>query len=179
MTLSARTELSLGCNAAKVCWKDGLSPPLCSRRLNVCEFTWHMLSEARTRIIICIDSKQAWAFDQTCTCTQSHKQALFPRVCPSTLGAPRLPPPSLASLMRTGPCAFDPAASPQPRGPSASCLFNNPHSLSSYSPIALGRLWIQSKSTPGRLFDIKASLTETVRERKREKKQLLCGQTAL
>lgn len=31
-------------------------------------------------------------------------------------------------------------------------------------PIALGRLWIQSESTPGRLFDIKASLTENVRD---------------
>lgn len=65
--------------------------------------------------------------------------------------------------MRTGPCAFDPAANAQPRGPSASCLFNSPRSLSSYSPIALGRLWIQSKSTPGRWFNIKASLTEMVR----------------
>lgn len=66
--------------------------------------------------------------------------------------------------MRTGPCVFDPAASLQPRGPSASCLFNNPHSLSSYSLIALGRLWIQSKSTPGQFFDIKASVTETVKK---------------
>lgn len=32
-------------------------------------------------------------------------------------GAPVDPTPSLASLMRSGPCAFDPAASAQPRGP--------------------------------------------------------------
>lgn len=32
-------------------------------------------------------------------------------------------------------------------------------------PSASSTLWIQSKSTPGRLFDIKASLTETVRKK--------------
>lgn len=32
-------------------------------------------------------------------------------------GAPVDPTPSLASLMRSGPCAFDPTASAQPRGP--------------------------------------------------------------
>lgn len=77
--------------------------------------------------------------------------------------------------MRTGPCAFDPAASLQPRGPSASCLFNNPNNLSSYSPIALCRLWIQSKSTPGWLFDIKASPTEIVREEKKGGKKQQFG----
>lgn len=125
---------------------------------------WHMLSATCTLIIICTDSKQTWAFDQTRN-TQP---------CKIHTWAPVAPTPSLASLMRTGPCAFDPAASPQPRGPSASCLFNSPRSLSSYSPIAQGRLWIQSKSTPGLLFDIKAPLTETVKDKTKQQLTSSC-----
>lgn len=144
-----------------MCCKAGLFPPPWSPRSNVRESMWHTLSETHTLIIICIDSKQTWAFDQTCTHTQPHKIGTW---------GPMAPTPSLAFLMRTGPCAFDPAASPQPRGPSASCLFNNPYSLSSYSPIASGRVWIQSKSTSGQLFDIKASLTGIARDKEKKQK---------
>lgn len=48
-------------------------------------------------------------------------------------------------------------------------------------PHALGRLWIQSKSTPGRLFDIKASLTETLKQEEKKKQQFssaLCRLTS-
>lgn len=74
ITLCSPTDLyrmSSGCNTAELCYKARLFPPLCSPRINVC--MWHMLSETRTLIIVCIDCYQKWAFDQTCIYTQPHK----------------------------------------------------------------------------------------------------------
>lgn len=74
-----------------------------------------------------------------------------------TLGAPELPqppqppgPPSLASLMRTGPCVFDPAASPAAFQPHAYST------LPAASPVTPPSPWVawrsEAPALPGRCW---------------------------
>lgn len=97
---------------------------------------------------------EGYSFHQTSTYVQTHNRRSSLHGVPRHLHSPPSPPPPPLSLMRTGPCVFDPAASSQPRGPSASCLFNNPHRRSSCSPTALSTIWIQIKSTPVWFFGV-------------------------
>lgn len=65
-----------------------------------------------TLIITHIDSKQTQAFHHTCI----HRTS---RSIIENAGAPVDATPTLASLMRIGPCVFDPPASAQPHGPNS------------------------------------------------------------
>lgn len=128
--------------------KDEPTPPVFPECVNQCS----VLPVPPTALYA--STKQGIFFPSLHTCrriTGAHLSAVsqdtwFP--CSSSPPPPSLPPSRPASLMRTGPCVFDPAASSQPRGPSTSCLFNNPHRRSGCSPTALSTIWIQIKSTP-------------------------------
>lgn len=82
--------------------------------------------------------------------------------------------------MRTGPCAFDPAASPQPCGPSASCLFNSPHSLSSYSPLPWVDYGSKAKALLGGCLISKPVWQKMwgMKRKEAKKQQLLCRLTS-
>lgn len=123
----------LDCDTAGVCWKDRMFPPPSPLRLSVYESIWHV----PTLLYALTLSRHELSIKRAHT-PQSHKQAFFPLVCPKTLGALRLPPPSLASLMRTGPCVFDPAASRSPAAP-------QPHAYSTIptaSPVTPPLPWV-------------------------------------
>lgn len=122
---------NFSCICAAECWRNyPPTPPPIPQCVNPCNIGCLLYPH----FFICTDSKQESSRSNLLT----HQVT----VCPKTLGGPcgshHPPPTHPGSLMRTGPGAFDPAASSQPPGPSVSCLFNNPHSLYSYSPHCLG-----------------------------------------